>query len=283
MGCAGLQKPVCLSWLRAVAASLALYLVISPLAQAFDIALFQAELLDAETRSSAPRSVLFVGNSYTAGNWLPNLFEDIAASHPDSMEQYLAARFTRGGAQLPELAKDPKLLTALQEVPWDFVVIQGHSRMALFEHRRSAFRDALNKIRAQIAENETGLVMFATWPRRADHQIYQTPIARTFKPPSSPEGMNKAIETAYRASAGRANAIIAPIGRCWLRVPEAINLYQADGSHPTLGGSYLAALVLFGTITGLSPAKTDYIPEGLSAQAAETLKTVADTCARGGP
>jgi hypothetical protein len=45
--------------------------------------------------------------------------------------------------------------------------------------------------------------------------------------------------------------LIAPVGDAWelnYKNPNAVRLHAADNSHPALNGSYLAALVIYGTL-----------------------------------
>jgi hypothetical protein len=53
-------------------------------------------------------------------------------------------------------------------------------------------------------------------------------------------------------------------------------LYDPDGSHPSLKGSYLAAAVFFTTLFKTSPEGLSY-PQGLSETSARYLQRVAGT------
>ena len=53
------------------------------------------------------------------------------------------------------------------------------------------------------------------------------------------------------AAAQKSDFIIAPVGDAWelnYKNPKAVRLHAADNSHPAFNGSYLAALVIYGTI-----------------------------------
>ncbi len=47
-------------------------------------------------------------------------------------------------------------------------------------------------------------------------------------------------------------------------------LYGGDGFHPTMAGSYAAALTIFAGLSGLPPAGP--VPAGLTAETAERLR-----------
>lgn len=71
---------------------------------------------------------------------------------------------------------------------------------------------------------------------------------------------------------------LAPIGNAWAAVRRrhsGIELFQPDGYHPTLAGSYLSALVLYEAIYGRSPAEVTFVPPGLDPGWAESLRNTA--------
>jgi hypothetical protein len=56
------------------------------------------------------------------------------------------------------------------------------------------------------------------------------------------------VSTSYGAAARAVNGRLLPAGDAWrkvLREHRDITLYSDDGLHPTLAGSYLAALVIY--------------------------------------
>ena len=52
-------------------------------------------------------------------------------------------------------------------------------------------------------------------------------------------------------------------------------LYTEDNSHPTLSGSYLAALCHFAVLYGVSPLSVPYTPAGVEPEEAAILKQAA--------
>ena len=61
------------------------------------------------------------------------------------------------------------------------------------------------------------------------------------------------LESGYAMAALASSSEVAPVGGAWMSTMELglpIELYAADGSHPSLAGSYLAGCVLFGKIVG---------------------------------
>ena len=176
----------------------------------------------AATGSSAPVRVLFIGNSYTLYNGtLPKVLNDMAAEAGVALE---ARGSLRSGKSLEWHYKDGKARAAIARGGWDYVVVQDHSRQTIdhpdqFQHYAQRFDQEIRKIGART-------VFFMTWARQ--HQPQKQAI----------------ITMAYEQSAGKAGALLAPVGLAWQRVrsdrPD-LPLYFDDQSHPTPAGTSLAA------------------------------------------
>ena len=71
--------------------------------------------------------------------------------------------------------------------------------------------------------------------------------------------------------------MVAPVGRAWERAlrDPAMTLHDPDGSHPSPAGTYLAACVLYATLTGESPVGLDDGGLGLAPASIARLQQVA--------
>jgi hypothetical protein len=101
-------------------------------------------------------------------------------------------------------------------------------------------------------------VLYLTWARKYAPQTQQS------------------ITSAYRTIGSEIGATVVPVGVVWqeaLRQRGCPVLYDKDGSHPTLAGSYLAACVFFGTLFGKRPG--GWRPEGVDATDAALLQRAA--------
>ena len=97
--------------------------------------------------------------------------------------------------------------------------------------------------------------------------------------------MQSAVDAGYLAIAGEQRATVAPVGYAWWTLvtqdPSA-DLWQDDGVHPALEGTYLAACVFYATIFAQTP-------RGLSCHAdlpddeAATLQEIAAKAVLGDP
>ncbi|MBQ4475017.1 MAG: T9SS type A sorting domain-containing protein, partial [Bacteroidales bacterium] len=87
----------------------------------------------------------------------------------------------------------------------------------------------------------TQILFFMTWGRENGDQSN----CANYEPLCTYDGMQQRLRESYVQMADDNNAIVVPVGLAWKYVrdhyPE-INLYQSDGSHPSVEGTYLAAL-----------------------------------------
>src|SRR5205823_4693251 len=73
------------------------------------------------------------------------------------------------------------------------------------------------------------------------------------------------LADAYDTIGSELRVTVAPVGLAWgatePRLPT-LDLYIDDGSHPAPAGSYLAALVIYSTLTGRSPSGAPAVIKG---------------------
>jgi len=116
--------------------------------------------------------------------------------------------------------------------------------------------------------------MEATGARAA---LYLT-WARKHEPQNQP-----LITAAYTSIAKELGATLIPAGVAWqaFRAKHATpELYDKDGSHPTLAGSFLAACVAFEVLFGRSSAGLEIKLDGLTAEEIALLQSIAAATAK---
>jgi hypothetical protein len=212
------------------------------------------------------RRILFIGNSYTSVNDLPETFARLARSTGVRIE---VAAIDPGGATLADHAASSDVLRAISGTAWTAVVIQEQSEIpAAADLRDRQMAPAAAALVTAIRADRAQPFLFETWAHRGgwpDRNMDRVT-------------MQSAIDDAYRRLAASLGVIVAPAGRAWSRAlaeAPAIELWQPDGSHPTAAGTYLAACVLVDTILG--PGKTGSGETGgLSGADAATLRKVAN-------
>ena len=198
--------------------------------------------------AAKPVRVLFVGNSYTSANDLPAIVRALGAADKPRVEFEVEA-LTPGGftleAHLAAEGEDsPRAKIAAGA--YDHVVLQEQSQRPILEPDKMLA--AARVFAEELAAAKSSAVWYATWARQA-------------KPETQAE-LDKAYAACLEATGGR----LAPVGAAWQRVltakdeKERVALHAADGSHPAAAGSYLAGLVIYGTLTG---KKLDGLPARL--------------------
>jgi hypothetical protein len=213
--------------------------------------------------SSADIPMLFMGNSHTSSNNLTAMVADmVRAGRPG---ETVAAVEAPGSMFLEERVNDRASMDLLRSQNWSFVVLQAqkYSSSGQFEYSTAEAKELVRISRTQHAVP----IMFPEWPRR---DIDET----------------QRIFDLHVSIAQAEPACVAPIPQAFdlarARDPT-LTLHAADGNHSSAAGAFLAALILYATITGLSPLEVPVLsqyPVGPSEQetlrgvAAETVQTV---------
>jgi hypothetical protein len=173
-----------------------------------------------------PLRVLFIGNSLTSANDLPELFATLSAA--GGRERPVTRMIAIDGFSLEDHWKRGEAQKVIRDGPWDVVVLQQgpsalmESRQLLIAYTRR-FADVIRAAGARPA-------LYMVWPsttRRFDFQ---------------------GVSTSYAAAAKAVNGMLLPAGDAWRTLLDEhrdIRLYSEDGLHPTFAGSYLAALVIY--------------------------------------
>src|SRR5690242_17486670 len=111
--------------------------------------------------SKHPMRILFVGNSFTARNNLPNLIAQLAAEQGITVEPTL---LSMGGASLRMHWNKGQALKAIQDGSYNFVVLQEQSTLPV----KNAGRMRENVLLFDPAIKAAGAktVLYMTWARK---------------------------------------------------------------------------------------------------------------------
>ncbi len=181
-----------------------------------------------------PLRLLFIGNSLTYVNDVPAIVAALAqaAGNPAPVTRAVVA----GGASLEDHWKRGRAREAIQEGGWNFVVLQQgpsalpESRLLLIQYTR-LFAKEIRKAGAIP-------VLYMVWPSSDRREDF------------------RGVSDSYRQAAKEVDAVLCPVGDAWQdawKRDASLELYSADGLHPTPAGSYLAALVIYAQLYGKSP------------------------------
>ena len=205
---------------------------------------------------TTPTNILFIGNSFTARNKMPDMIARMAEARGSHLEHQL---IQAGGASLRMHWNKGEAQQEIQQGRYDFVVLQEQSTLPIknpirmFENVR-LFDEVIKASGAKTA-------LYLTWARQNALKTQD------------------AINTAYQTIGEELGAMVVPVGIAWETVLHQHSrpvLHDADLSHPTLAGSYLAACVFYVSIFGdLPPGILDL--KGLTADDAELIQQTAWT------
>ena len=217
--------------------------------------------------------VLFVGNSHTFFNEMPEMVSELAAAAGVERPLHYVME-APGGAGFVEHLDSGRVQTLLEEEQWDYVVLQDQQQRPSFTFDRERadrwFFTPARALDTMVRDTGAETILFMTWARHSGD-------------PDNVEGdtydrMQARVGDAYAALASEIDATVAPVGLAWQssyhQRPE-LTLWRPDGSHAQVAGSYLAALVLFGAIYEQSLLGNTYAA-GLSQEDASFLQTNAE-------
>ena len=180
--------------------------------------------------------MLFLGNSYTGVNNLPQIVSNIASNMGDTLNYDL---YTPGGYTLDQHSVDSISRNKILNGDWDYVVLQDQSQIPAFPNYFS--QGAISLCLLIRETNPCARPMFfMTWGR----QNGDAGNCAVWPPVCTYEGMDSLLRNSYTEMAMMNKAELSPAGAVWnyIRVNyPSINLYQSDGSHPSEAGSYAAA------------------------------------------
>jgi hypothetical protein len=211
----------------------------------------------ARARATPGLHVLFVGNSFTFYNDMPGLVEGLAAAEGRPV---VARLFTVGGARLSEHAANPRVAAAMDKVPWDYVVLQEHSELPSRPDADRRVYPAVRRLAGLARTAGSRVLLYQTWGYRAgDGDI-----------PGKDDyaAMQRRLEHGYGVIAEELGVPVVPVGQAWaeaLRQQPTIGLWDTDGKHPSLLGSYLAACVFYRVLYAKSPEGNRFLgglPQG---------------------
>jgi hypothetical protein len=195
--------------------------------------------------------VLFIGNSYTFANELPEMLAALARSGGREMEVAMSAQ---GGWTLDTHSQSKETLEELEQRQWDYVVLQEQSVLpAQPKERERSMYPAVRLLQTTIDGNGADAILFMTWGRRdgLSNEGYEDFGA-----------MQAELESGYMRIADELDVLVAPVGIAWQRAIErdpGLGLWSADGSHPSEIGSYLSACIFYAVITRQSPEGLAYV------------------------
>lgn len=214
-------------------------------------------------QSNAKR-VLFIGNSYTFYNDMPELVKSCALSTGDTLttDQSTISGYTWRQHSTNEVTNNK-----IKQGGFDHVVLQANSLEFTYDDNTvntgtlpyGRYLDSLAHKYNPCAQT----IFYNTWGRKngSNGQTYLR--------------QDTLIEQRYKAFANARTAMVSPVGpvRRYLRTNNpSIELYISDESHPTLAGSFVSAVCFYTVIFRKDPTLMTYKPTDLSTADANAIK-----------
>ena len=206
-----------------------------------------------------PQRILFIGNSYTGVNKLPDVFLEVVKSSGRTVPVVKSS--TPGGRTLKQHLGILGSMKLIEEGDWDVVVLQGQSQEPAIAEKDDSIRKEFLESAAELCKRirlkspHAKIFFYETWSRHAD---YWKSSKRGPDVGADPKEMQVRLRKWYGIAAKENGATVVPCGDAWeLNYGSAtpLRLHTIDNSHPELVGTYLNALIFFGKIYGVkSPA-----------------------------
>ncbi len=216
--------------------------------------------------------ILFIGNSYTFYNDMPNaLFKPFAAAAGINVE---VDTVLKGGYKLsqfldPENEYGARVAAALSgDVCYDYVVLQEQSLLPSIN--TEAFHTSVRRLVARIRDIGATPVLYATWGRKKGSKALRDNGMTN-------ESMTDRTAEAYSAIGEELSVKVAHVGRAFYEVytgRSGIELYDPDKTHPSREGSFLAAATVCARIFDIDPTHVPF-NAGYEDSVAEVLRSAA--------
>jgi hypothetical protein len=195
--------------------------------------------------------VLFIGNSLTAGNDLPGMVRTLATAA--GLDWDVEAQLL-GGAALEDHWARGTAQQRIQSGHWDAVVLQqGPSSLP---ESRTNLRHWAGEFDVLVRAAGGRSALYMVWPELSRFSYFDR------------------VRDSYALAARDVSGWFLPAGETWRaawRSEPSLALYGSDGFHPTVAGSYAAALTIFAGLSGRSPLDLP-APPAVDPNVAERLR-----------
>jgi hypothetical protein len=222
-------------------------------------------------------SVLFIGNSYTSANNLPQLVQNLSTSAGKTLN---IDSNMPGGFPLSSHLNDATTFSKISQGNWDYVILQEQSQIPTIDYYRyNDMYPAMTDLKSVIEQYNpcAKIITYMTWGRRFGGQqcdpsgTYCSPVFANFN------HMQDSLTSAYLEISEQLNIQCAPVGVTWQNIlnDTTLVLHSGDNSHPNIDGSYVAALTIFSSIWKQGTSGLTYTA-GLSNQLAQYYQSKSD-------
>lgn len=198
-------------------------------------------------------NILFIGNSFTYYNDLPDILKNIAHS---AGYDIFTDKVAHGGFNLGKYADEQnpagqEFTEKLNALKWDYVVLQEQSLLPVSDE--TSFFSSAKALIKRIRSAGAAPVLYQTW-------AYEKNSSKLDKTGLSYKKMYKKLKKAYDRLGADTKTPVCPVGtafyKCSIIHPDIRLHDEKDNYHPTFDGSCLAAYVIFYKLFGNKAAPT---------------------------
>ena len=199
-----------------------------------------------------PQRILFIGNSYTGVNKLPDVFVEVVKS--SGRQAPVVKSSTPGGRTLKQHLAIAGSMKLVDDGGWDVVVLQGQSQEPAIAETDETVRKEFLESAAELCKRvrakspKAKIYFYETWARHAD---YWKAAKKGPDVGADPKEMQTRLRKWYGVVAKDNGATFVPCGDAWelnYASSAPVRLHTSDHSHPEFVGTYLNALIFFGKI-----------------------------------
>lgn len=222
------------------------------------------------------KKVLFIGNSYTYVNNLPQVLTDLALSLGDTVVYDSSAP---GGYTFQNHSTNATTLSKIKSQSWDVVVLQAQSQEPSFPPAQVMSgtypygERLVDSVRKYLPC--ANILFYMTWGR----QNGDAANCGFYAPLCTYAGMQARLRESYMLFKDSFMTGVAPVGVAWKKIRASnptLNLYDPDESHPSFAGTYLAASVFYSSIF-LKAANSSTYTASLNATDAAAMRATASS------
>ena len=234
-------------------------------------------------KKKAGLDVLFLGNSYTYYNDMPDLVKEFCGQNGDQIPLTITKYAKNDGELLYYLTAD--VLNGYINKAYDVVIIQEQSTNPSKSYawvKQNSFpttETIVQKIRE--FNSKTRIIFYNTWGRKEMHENNLCTTDATY---CSYDGMQDRLTESYRSFAWiNKPAEVAPVGETLRKLKDEFDFdffdtkfYMTDKSHPTPLGSAMIASVIAQKICKYNFITSAYTPPGTTADQVKMIGTAAN-------
>ncbi len=195
-----------------------------------------------EPHNSRIGEILFIGNSFTSFNLGVSYHLNLYLANDSLSYKPLIQEAAFSGYSLAVHLTNEQTLAKVNERSWDIIILQENTDIAVDD--TMATLESIKAFQELVGNKGTIIYLLMSWPYK-DQPEMLIPIKKTFEEGSQAIG-----------------ATIIPVGEVWTAINQDgnpnIDLYNADGMHPSLQGTFLAASMCYSYIYNQNPPENPY-------------------------